>query len=77
MKLQLVGAEPVSYRGGERYRNIFETPSGQRVAKTGRGYYAVGGGGRVDMKRRYIGSVNGCEAWEYNHRPESVVLIQV
>lgn len=77
MKLQLVGTQNVTNRGGWRHRKVFETPNGTLVVKLKRGYYPVGRGGHVHMDRKYVGKVNDCEAWETMSKKHTITLVKI
>ena len=49
MKLQLIGTQNVTNRGGCRHRPVFETPNGTLVVKLKHGYYS---GSRTGVKQR-------------------------
>lgn len=61
MRLQLVGKKHLR----QSYNQIFETPSGIKVAKTKHGYYPVTRDGQINKKRRYAGKIDEYEIWEY------------
>lgn len=77
MKLQLVGRQNVTNRGGWRHRSVFETPNGTLVVKLKSGYYPVGRGGHIRMDRKYLGRVNDCEAWQAMTKMETITLIHI
>lgn len=61
MRLQFVGKK----RLRQSYNQIFETPSGVKVAKTKHGYYPVTRDGQINKKRRYAGKIDEYEIWEH------------
>lgn len=77
MKLQLVGTQNVTNRGGWRHRKVFETPNGTLVVKLNHGYYPVGRGGHIRMERHYVGRVDDCEVWESTSKARTITLVPI
>ena len=77
MKLQLIGTQNVTNRGGCRHRPVFETPNGTLVVKLKHGYYPVSRTGAIHSNRKYIGRVGDCEAWEAQNKRRTVTLVEI
>jgi hypothetical protein len=72
MRLQLIGKKRLC----QSYSQIFETPSGIKVAKTKHGYYPVTRDGQINKKRRYAGKIDEYEVWEHSKQKRVSVCLR-